>query len=559
MTVATHFLAVTLALVAAAPDPADDASEAVGDTARTLVFLGEERPVFLRLQVTAGDRPFDAAWPESIRIIHACLDRDGDGKLTTEEANKDALAALVRLATGGATTLPRGELDVSPKDGVVSTDELAEVLRPVLGPFHVQVGRLAINRTDALFDHLDRDKDGELTRTELATIAGSLRRLDLDDNEMISPAELEPFNSPTAMAMAGNAADRQARFTAVPPVIELVAGESSLRMARLLLKKYDKGRGDVPGRPDSKLSPEEFSIDPDAFARVDTNHDEALSTDELRKFLARAPIDLDLEIALLPDASGGATTRVRGDGVLPKGTQVRQLPDGDVEIAVGRIRLDVHVDQGGTVAETLRRIYLRQFKAADANKDGYLEGKELPAENVQVQVQAQGQVSPLAGLTKVIDRDGDGKLYEKELIDFADRQSEAARGRLVLTASDQGRAIFGILDLDRDRRLSAREVMRTVDRITSWDGDGDGRVTADEIPYHFQVNIARGEFTGLTGAGVGVANPAIGSLVSPKPAALTAGPDWFRQMDRNRDGDISTVNSSAPAPSSTASIVTRTA
>ena len=61
-----------------------------------------------------------------------------------------------------------------------------------------------------------------------------------------------------------------------------------------------------------------------------------------------------------------------------------------------------------------------------------------------------------------------------------------------MTTADQGRAIFGILDLDRDRRLGAREVMRTVDRVMSWDGDGDGRVSADEIPYHFQVTIARG-------------------------------------------------------------------
>ncbi len=362
----------------AAPGTSDNSADPEGENARNIVFLGEERPVFLRLRVTTGDRSFDAGWSESIRSIHDCLDLDGDGKLTLKEADTNALAALVRLAAGAAATLPRGELDNQPKDGVVSTDELAEFLRPVLGPFRVQVGRLAINRTDALFDHLDRDKDGELTRTELAAIAGSLRRLDLDDNEMISATELEPFNSPTAMAVAGNAADRQARFTAIPPIMELVAGESSLRLARLLLKKYDRGRGDVPGRPDSKLSPEEFAIDPEAFAESDTNHDEALSTEEIRKFLARAPVDLDLEISLPSDASTRATTRVRSDAALPKGTQVRELADGDVEIAVGRIRLDLHVDQGDTVAESIRRIYTRQFKAADANKDGYLEGKELP-------------------------------------------------------------------------------------------------------------------------------------------------------------------------------------
>lgn len=530
MTAASALLA--LALAAAAPADVAPATAATGrEGARDLVFLAEDRPVFLRLRVMTGDRPFDAAWPASVRAIHACLDRDGDGRLTTKEADKDALAALVRLTNGGAAALPRGDLDGRPKDGVVSTDELAEALRPALGPFLVQVDRVASGRTDALFDHLDQDKDGQLTRPELAAIAGSLRRLDLDDNEMISADELEPFNNPAAMARAQNTSERRARYSALPPVVELVAGESSLRPARLLLKKYDKGRGDVPGRPDNKLSRAEFAVDPDAFAGADRNGDGALDTEELRRFLARSPIDLVLEISLSPDASGRATARVGGDGVLPKGTHVRQLADRDVEIAVGRVRLDVQVIDGDTAAEDARRVLNRRFQAADANKDGYLEKKELAGLN------APG--SPLAGLSGLIDRDGDGKLYAKELVDFTDRQTDAARGRLVVTVSDQGRAIFGILDADRDRRLGAREVMRTTDRVTSWDGDGDGLVTADEVPYHFQIRIARGELLGLAGEGLGVVVVPLRSIVALRSAGPAAGPSWFRQMDRNHDGDVS--------------------
>ena len=257
----------------------------------------------------------------------------------------------MRLATGAAALPALGELDVHPKDGKVSIDELAEALRPILGPFRLQVGRQAIGRTDALFDQLDRDKDGELTRPELAAIAGSLRPLDLDDDEMISADELEPFNSPAFTALVEESSERRARFTALPPVVELVAGESSLRPARLLLKKYDKGKGDVPGRPDNKLSPAEFAIDPDAFASADTNGDDALDTDELRKFLARSPIDLTLDVTLSPEASGRATARVEAGGALPKGAQVRRLADGDVEFAVGQVRLDIHVEDGNTAAE----------------------------------------------------------------------------------------------------------------------------------------------------------------------------------------------------------------
>lgn len=499
---------IVLALSAVA---APDATGA--DDVRTVIFLAEDRPIFVRLRITLGDRPFDAAWPDSVQALRDCLDRDGDGTLSAKEADPNAIAGLIRLATGEAPTVPPGAPAI----------DLAEVLRPTLGPFRVRLGRLVNGRTDALFDHLDRDKDGRLTHSELAAIAGSLRRLDLDDDEMIGPDELEPFTNPAANRLADGPSGRRSRFTALPPVIELLAGESTLRLARLLLKKYDRGQSDTRTRPDGRLSTDEFAIDPDAFTAADTNGDGSLDSADLRRYLAASPVDLALDIAYATDAKGRATVRIGGDSALPKGVKVGQLPDGDIEFAVDRVRLDIHVDDGEQEAENARRILDRRFQAADANNDGYLEGKERTG------LDAAG--SPLAGLTGIIDRDGDGKLYARELTDFLDRQLKAARGRLVLTTSDQGRAIFGILDLDRDRRLSAREIMRTVDRVTSWDGDHDGQVTPDEIPYHFQVTIARGALSGLAVAG--------SPMVAAHRAGPAEGPDWFRLMDRNHDGDVS--------------------
>ncbi len=517
--------AIMVVALSAAPPQEPAAAGSESDTARQLIFLAENRPIFLRLRVMSQGRSFEASWIDSVRTLYASLDRNGDGILTTKEADPTVLTAFVRLATGATVLTTPLEPDVHPKDGKVSIDELAEALRPLLGPFRLQVGRQAIGRTDALFDQLDRDKDGELTRPELAAIAGSLRPLDLDDNAMVTADELEPYSSAAFNPIVDASADRRAPFTALPPVVELVAGESSFRPARLLLKKYDKGKGDVPGRPDSKLSPTEFAIDPDAFASADSNGDDALDTDELRKLLARPPVDLPLDVTLSLEASGRTTVRAEAGGALSKGAQVRRLADGDVEFAVGQVRLDIHVDDGNTAAEAARRVVQQLFKAADANKDGYLEGKE--------QATINGPQFPLAGLSETIDRDADGKIYVKELNAFADRQIEAARSRVVMTTDDQGRAIFGIVDLDRDRRLGAREVMRTVDRVMSWDGNGDGRVSPDEIPYHFQVTIARSGLPGLTGEGVGTSVP---RSMTATPAA---GPDWFQKMDRNHDGDVS--------------------
>jgi hypothetical protein len=110
-----------------------------------------------------------------------------------------------------------------------------------------------------------------------------------------------------------------------------------------------------------------------------------------------------------------------------------------------------------------------------------------------------------------------------------------------LTASNEGRALFGMLDLDRDRQLGAREVLDTFARVSACDRDRDGRVSPEEIPHHIQLTLTRGDLSIL------LAVPANGQVVvanartplvrpAPRPAA---GPAWFRKMDRNHDGDVS--------------------
>ena len=511
------------------PEPkAQPSTPAVGpESIQDLIFLGDNRPLFLRLRMTLGTQPFRLAWMNSVKAMHSYLDRNNDGTVSKEEADRGALSTLVRVANGGATAMPRGDLDVHPKDGVVSVDELSDALRTALGPFRVQPGKISGGKTDALFEHLDRDKDGKLSRAELADAASSLHKLDLDDDELIDGPELEPFANPTAMQM-DDAAGRRGR-TPEAPVVELFPDDSSLRPVRLLLKKYDKGTAQAASGGDNKLTNGEFAIGAAAFARADADADGALDTEELRRYLAKAAPDIELTVALSSDASGAATVSVAGAGskALPPWAKVKQLGPGDVEIAADEVRLEVHVDDGAAALADSRRSYMAQFENADTDNNGYVEKSEVTKD--------KDHPSPLAGLFDVLDRDGDGKLYPKELNEFVDRQAEAARDRMVLTASDQGRAIFSILDLNRDRRLGNREVRGTLDRMATWDRDGDARITADEIPHHYQLTLGRGQLGGVGNTAVAVP----GTMNSPAAEAPTSGPNWFRKMDRNRDGDVS--------------------
>jgi Ca2+-binding EF-hand superfamily protein len=215
------------------------------------------------------------------------------------------------------------------------------------------------------------------------------------------------------------------------------------------------------------------------------------------------------------------------------GLAMRQPSTGVIEIDVGLIRLDIHIDDSAGAAEATRKAIRARFDAADANQDGYLEVGELSQDN--------GQPSPLASLFKSIDRDGDGKLYPRELDEFVVWQAVAARGRLTILAADEGRALFGMLDMDRDRRLGAREVLDTFARVSACDRNGDGRVTPDEIPHHIRLILDRGDLSVLlaqsTSGRAVLASPAVTS--APRHSRQATGPGWFRKMDRNRDGDVS--------------------
>ncbi len=505
------------------PQPGPGSPDLERDAVQDVIFLSDARPIFIRLRLDAGGRPFRAAWLDTVKAIHAYLDRDKDGILTKDEADRGSLPVMVRAATGGAAALPRADLDSNPKDGKVSLLELADVLRPALGPFRIQIGRVAVDRNDALFNLLDKNSDGMLTKDELAAAVTSLHRFDLDTDELIDPNELEPFSNPIA-AMTEDLT-RRGKFSAVPPVIDFSAEDPSIRPVRLLLKKYDKGtsQGDAGG--DNRLSNGEFGIDPKEFESADIDADGALDTEELRRFLSRAEPELELVVKL----SGGTSTATTiaaaavGSKPLSSAVRVRRLSEGDVEVAIGELSLEFHADGGEHAVENAKRYYAGQFQAADKDNNKYLEKPEAKDHG------------PFTALFDTMDSDGDGKLYMKEVDEFVDQQAHAARSQMVFSVADQGRAIFAIMDLNRDRRLSVREIRDAVALVSSWDRNGDGHVRSDEIPHHYEMSIGRGQVTG-----VGIPAFAAARMASsPASRAVPAGPSWFRKMDRNGDGDIS--------------------
>jgi Ca2+-binding EF-hand superfamily protein len=526
-----------LLVAALAPARADDGSSPAPsrttagglDSVQDVMFLTDTRPIFIRLRLDAGEQSFRTAWLDAVKAIHAYLDRDKNGTVTKDEADRGSLPAMVRAATGGAAPLPRSELDNNPKDGVVSLEELIDGLRPALGPFRVQFGRLAAEKNDALFNHLDRDKDGTVSKDELAAAVKSLHRFDLDGDELIDTNELDPFSNP--IAAVDQELIRRGKYATIPPVIELSSDDPSFRPVRLILKKYDKGTSAGEPAGDNRLSIGEFAIDSKDFASADTDGDNTLDTEELRRFLVRVEPDLQVSVKL---SGTGSVATIEASGVgtkpLPAEVHVQKLGVGDLELTIGEVSLEFHVDSGERAADNAKGYYSNQFLAADKNNNKYLEKSE-----------AKDQAA-FASLFETMDTDNDGKLYMKEVDAFVDKELLAARSQMVLAVSDQGRAIFAIVDLNRDRRLGVREIRGAVNRVSSWDRDGDGHIRSDEIPHHYQLSIGRGQVA-VGGMSAVAARATMNSGVARVP---TDGPKWFRKMDRNHDGDISRVEFLGP-------------
>ena len=510
--------------------PPAPAFAALGDdAAANLVILGETRPIFLRVRVMIGDRSFRAAGTDATHAALARFDADGDGKVTIAEAEKNGLNLLVGTLGAGTPPVGPGTLDTSPKDGIISADEVVAALGGQTGAFQVTANTLAERRTDALFDHLDRDQDGAITRPELATAVGTLRQLDRDADEWVGIAEIA--GAAASLPAAGMRA-RTTRAVDQPSVLTLAAGESPLRVIRALMKKYDTGSSRGAGRPDSRLSSEECALAPPVFTAIDTSADGLLTSDELRKWLATEPSDAVLDVCLGTDPSQPAQAIIRTvEGGVPAGFNVRQLAADLVEVEVGPIRLDLQIDPGASALAATRQTLRARFEAADTTKDGYLELAELTRDD--------GQPSPFVPLFPALDHDHDGKLTPVELDEAVTRQAADTQGRMTLTASNEGRSIFGLLDLDSNRQLGAREVQDTFTRVSGCDRDRDGRITPEEVPHHIHLTLTQGNLAPLLPSPApNLAGAGVVSMVTTSTRP-TAGPSWFRKMDRNHDGDVS--------------------
>jgi Ca2+-binding EF-hand superfamily protein len=172
----------------------------------------------------------------------------------------------------------------------------------------------------------------------------------------------------------------------------------------------------------------------------------------------------------------------------------------------------------------MQQMVVSMFKGLDRDGNGYVDRNEA------------GPGSPIQVSFGLFDRNGDGMVYESEIVAVVQGRIPAALSRTELGAVNRGQDLFEILDGNRDRRLSRREMTAALGRMALWDRDGDGTLANTEVPQLYQVTFRRGSLD-LPGFGFAPQNGP-GPFPPQGGPPVPGAPRWFFKMDRNGDGEV---------------------
>jgi Ca2+-binding EF-hand superfamily protein len=489
--------------------------------------------VFIRVHVRVGDQPIQAHFQAYLKKWFDFLDTNHDGRLDAKELiGAPKARTMADLLRGNSLAQPRENLlsptltDLKKKPDETATFEdflhyfQRNNLRALQSTPTFRGAQFADQAGEALFEILDVNKDGKLSRAEVAAAPERLRPFDLDDDEMISARELAPAdNDGMARRRPGMAMMRKESLTpsgnsvgmAFYPL--LTQGDRE-RLPEIILSLFDKDEN-------NKLSRSECGFDSPTFARLDKNKDGELDLDELAEWI-EGPADFEFDLQL-----SGAKSSLSLWAASPrfaKNHEQASLMAWLVKLAGADVAIETRAADSANRA-ALVQAYLQEFKSADEDERGYVE-------------RAHVESLRFKDCFDIMDRDHDGKVTEQELLAFADLQASAPYCQASLAVVERGRALFHLLDVDRDGRLSVHELRNAWSRLEPLDVDKTGFVTADQITRQYQIVITQGSsqqlfsrdvLLGLSTTG---RQPA-GRLLPPNV------PEWFRKMDANGDGFIS--------------------
>ncbi|MCA9011963.1 MAG: EF-hand domain-containing protein [Planctomycetaceae bacterium] len=479
----------------------------------TMVILAPAGPVFVDLQLTVSRIPY-REWVA--KFLANDMDIDQSGRLDKSEL--DLLTESMKTLThvNDAAEILR-EMKTK-TDDVAVDDFVAWLSIRIPRAFDLIAQPQAADNAVRLVSLLDTNFDGAISEQELLETSHTLRFRDLDNDETFSISELLPYRDPRS-EYASLTPDAVSL-----PFFHVVDRESAERAATRIVQRYGTA-GELP----VKLLRQPKSSDSES-------EDRKLSVAELQRLVEQPHFHLHMDISLSVKANTSTvkvTIKPEASGFCrPRSSQ----KFGEFSLRIDELPLTIRALGGIANDRRSTQGYLGQsFVMSDLDRNQYLDDNEFSG---MFDAFKRSGARPVF---KAVDLNGDAMVTRDEVFSFARREQTAAASRIEVSVRQGGKTLFGILDRNDDRRLSAREIQNGSAALQEFDTNQDHQFADSELGTEFVLTISLGrpEFRRASGqAGVTGMQADPGDAILPGGDSLP-GPAWFRCMDRNQDGDVS--------------------
>jgi len=497
------------------------------DPTERVLVLSPKGPVIVELDIFLNGRPFRHAREAIVDEMFHLADTNDDGKRTWNELLQNPRLPSRRYQYNSNNKRIREnyikQLDVN-GDGIPDRREIRRMAARIGygAAFHVQPLAARVQQPDAQ-SLLDANKNGRLSKDELAAASARLKSRDANDNDLLEISELGGGRR-GRLQRGVRLRSRQQEVHLLGPAADLTTIHGHLQ------KRYADDKDEKKGIRASAVP-----LDRSLFKKLDLNKNGLLEAGELVGLHLAEP-----HIKLVVHITGGFAddedTKAKNDKPRDRtsGVVVKKVPAGfeisppdagtpvnSCTVALPGWKLRIGVQPFPANRLNYSRYAQSYMARYDADKNGYLNAKDI---------KELGRLG--RSLNRQLpqwDQNGDGKVFEKEILSYYKRSAAPRLSQVMLVETSQGPSLFAALDISGDNRLSLREMKTAGDRLLMLDRNDNGRIDADEMPGETVMTFTQGGYNRSLRYGRGS---------SSRFASQARGPKWFIHMDTNGDGDV---------------------